>query len=458
MVLDTRVPRDESRPRARRRALTTPDLTAGTLSTGRALSQFALVGVLVLLLLGSTGLLALHHVAVDEEIEQAKELTLLATRTAVTPNVTSALLAGNQSAIDDFDEKMQREVLGRRVVTVKLWQPNGTIVYSNDRRQIGRHYVLAPRERQMIVGGGVDARLSDLDRKENSLDDKVDGRLLEVYTRVERPQGPLLFETYLKMDSVLAGSSRLVWSIVPAFMLALLALQVLQLPLAWRLVRRVQMGQKERAALQRRALEASDHERRRIARDLHDGLVQSLVGVSYSLAGTADRARAEGRSDTAEQLDEAADATRSGVAQLRSLITDIYPPSLEALGLRASIGDLLAVAEKRGLETSQDIAADPVVAPEVTAALFRAAQEAVRNVIAHSGATRLHVALITAPRTVGVVVTDDGIGPTAVPPDPTRAHFGLRMLADLATEVGGRLDLAAAPDGGSVFTFVLPSR
>jgi two-component system NarL family sensor kinase len=105
-----------------------------------------------------------------------------------------------------------------------------------------------------------------------------------------------------------------------------------------------------------------------------------------------------------------------------------------------------------------EMAADPAVAPEVTAALFRAAQEAVRNVIAHSGATRLHVALVTGPRTVGIAVTDDGIGPTAVPPDPTRPHFGLRMLADVATEVGGRLDLAAGPDGGSVFTFVLPSR
>lgn len=457
MAVDTRVPRDGSRARARRRSLIPHEPVHGTLSAGRALSQFALVGVLVLLLLGSTGLLALHHVAVEEEIEQAQELTVLATRMAVAPNVTQGLLDRDPSAIDTFDATMRREVFGDRVVRLKLWRADGTILYSDKRTLIGRQFRLPDDERVVLATGHVDAELSKLDRPENELENQY-GRLLQVYTRVNGPSGPLLFETYLTMDSVLAGSSRLVWSIVPAFMLALLALQVLQLPLAWRLVRRVQIGQKEREALQRRAIEASDHERRRIARDLHDGLVQSLVGVSYSLAGTADRARADGRDETAEQLDEAADTTRAGVAQLRSLITDIYPPSLESLGLRSSIGDLLAVAEKRGLETSMDIAADPVVAPEVTAALFRAAQEAVRNVIAHSGATRLHVALTSGARTVGVVVTDDGIGPTAVPPDPTRTHFGLRMLADLAIEVGGRLDLTAGPDGGSVFTFVLPSR
>jgi len=457
MAVDTRVSRDERHPLARRLSLQV-DSSPGQLSAGRALSQFAIVGILVLVMLASTGLFALHHVAVDEEVAQARELTEGATRYVVAPAVTPALLKGDEAAYDAFDAEMTSKVIHGRVVRVKLWDSSGRVIYSDDRRLRGQRFPLADEELRVLANGGSDAELSDLDRKENELEQQY-GQLLQVYTQVRVPGGePLLFESYLKMESVLAGSTKLVWSIVPAFMLALLALQVLQLPLAWRLVRRVQLGQKEREALQRRAIEASDHERRRIARDLHDGLVQSLVGVSYSLAGTADRARADGRDDTADQLDEAAATTRSGVAQLRTLITDIYPPSLEALGLRASVTELLATAEKRGLETSMDIPADPKVAPEVTAALYRAAQEAVRNVIAHSGATRVHVQLLTTPRTVGVAVIDNGIGPTAVPVDPTRAHFGLRLLQDLATEVGGRLDLSPGPDGGAVFTFVLPSR
>jgi signal transduction histidine kinase len=457
MAVDTRVSQNSPRPRLRRLSLHV-DSTPGHLSAGRALSQFAVVGILVLVLLASTGLFALHHVAVDEEVGQAREITESATRFVVAPAVTAALIAGDDAAYRAFDAEMKSKVVQDRVVRVKLWDSTGRVIYSDDPRLRNRHFRLADEELAVLANGGSDAELSELNRAENQLEQQY-GRLLQVYTQVKVPGGePLLFESYLKMESVLAGSTRLVWSIVPAFMLALLALQVLQLPLAWRLVRRVQLGQKEKEALQRRAIEASDHERRRIARDLHDGLVQSLVGVSYSLAGTADRARAEGRGDTAEQLDEAAATTRSGVAQLRTLITDIYPPSLESLGLRASVTELLATAEKRGLETSMDIPENPKVAPEVTAALYRAAQEAVRNVLAHSGATRLHVKLLTGARTVGVAVTDNGIGPTAVPVDPTRAHFGLRLLQDLATEVGGRLDLSPGADGGSEFTFVLPSR
>jgi two-component system NarL family sensor kinase len=432
---------------------------SGQLSAGRALSQFAVVGILVLLLLGSTGLLALRHVAVDEEVDQAQELTVEATQWVVQPEITDALVHGQSAARRHFNKVMNANILNGRVVRLKLWTDEGKIVYSDKDELRDEIFPLAPDELKVLQTGIPDAELSDLHAKENRLERQY-GQLLQVYTRVtSRPSGQqLLFESYLRMDSVLAGSSKLVWSIVPAFMLALLALQVLQLPLAWRLVRRVQLGQREKEVLQRRAIEASDHERRRIARDLHDGLVQSLVGVSYSLAGTADRARAGGQTDTAAQLDDAAATTRSGVAALRSLITDIYPPSLESLGLRASIIELLATAEKRGLETRMDIASDPRVAPEITAALYRAAQEAVRNVIAHSGATKVQVQLVEEAKVVGIIVTDNGVGPTALPPDPTRAHFGLRLLQDLTSEVGGWLEVTAGPDGGTQFTFMLPSR
>ena len=74
----------------------------------------------------------------------------------------------------------------------------------------------------------------------------------------------------------------------PAFLLGLVLLELLQLPLAWRLVRRIQRGQRERDLLHRRVVEASDDERRRIARDLHDGVVQSLAGISFSLAAVTE--------------------------------------------------------------------------------------------------------------------------------------------------------------------------
>lgn len=427
------------------------------LSVSRELGRFVLAGVVALVLLGGTGIFALHRVAVSDAIAQAQELSVAETRFVAEPAVTDALVAGDPKELAAFDRLVRRELLKDRVVRIKLWTPQGRVVYSDDTRLIGKKFTLAADDREVLRTGRPSADLSNLSAAENTFE-RPAGRLLQVYTRAETPTGhKLLFESYLRLDSVLAQSSSLVWSMVPAFLLALLALQALQLPLALRLVRRVQHGQRERHALQRRALEASDHERRRIARDMHDGLVQSLVGLSYSLAAAAERMRGKGESGTADQLDTAATTTRSGVADLRTLIHDIYPPSLEQLGLRASLVELLATAERTGLRTTLDVVADPHVPAEVTAALYRAAQEAVRNVIAHSGATSVRVELVQTSRIVGIVVTDNGVGPLGGTPEPGRPHFGLRMLEDLAGEVGGGFSLGPGPGGGACFRFELPA-
>ncbi len=272
----------------------TLDAPLGEVSVGRVLGQFAMVGILVLLLLGSTGLLVVHRVAADAEVEQAQELTVAVTRLLVEPALTDALLARDPEARRAFDTLIRNSVLGGRVVRVKLWTTGGRIVYSDRIELEGASYPLEQDADLTARTGHPDAALSELDHPDNALE-RPYGRLLEVYTRVSSPAGiPLLFESYLLQTSGLAGSHTLVTSITPPFMLAVFVLLLVQLPRSWRLARRVQLAQRDRAVLQRRALEAVDHERRRIARDLHDGLIQSLVGVSYTVAGTADRVRPRG--------------------------------------------------------------------------------------------------------------------------------------------------------------------
>src|SRR4051812_49909078 len=103
-----------------------------------------------------------------------------------------------------------------------------------------------------------------------------------------------MLETCLRLSSVAASGRRIWLSFLPALVLALLLLELLQVPLAWSLLRRVQAGQLEREALLRRAVDASDAERRRIAADLHDGVVQTLASVSYGLAAVDERLAAQG--------------------------------------------------------------------------------------------------------------------------------------------------------------------
>jgi signal transduction histidine kinase len=214
-------------------------------------------------------------------------------------------------------------------------------------------------------------------------------------------------------------------------------------------VRAEQEVQRERVFLLRRALDASDAERRRIARDLHDSAVQDLAAVSYSLAGTSRRVAGEGRPELAELLDQAAVTTRHTMAGLRSLIVDIYPPNLHKEGLEAALTDLCASARSRGLTVRLDVTTGLDMSEQAAATVYRIAQEAVRNTLRHSRAEELSVSLVQDDGLVRLEVADNGRGFV-----DSRAgadgHIGLRLLSDLAREAGGRLEVKSGPGSGAI--------
>ncbi len=152
---------------------------------------------------------------------------------------------------------------------------------------IGRRYPLDEDDEQALRTGRPSANLSELDAPENVFERQF-GKLLQVYVPIQGPRGePLLFEAYLRYSSVTASGRRLWRSFLPALAVALVGLWLLQLPLAWRLARRLRRGQEEREQLLRQALDASDRERRRIASDLHDGIVQDFTGRALQLDAEA---------------------------------------------------------------------------------------------------------------------------------------------------------------------------
>ena len=102
---------------------------------------------------------------------------------------------------------------------------------------------------------------------------------------METPSGkPLLFEAYYRYGLVSSNGSQLWRSFAPIALGALIALELVQIPLAYSLARRLRQRSAERELLLHQALEASDVERRHIASDLHDGVVQDLAGVAYALS------------------------------------------------------------------------------------------------------------------------------------------------------------------------------
>jgi len=379
-------------------------------------------------------------------------------RAAVEPNITNGLLAGDPAALNRFDAIIRRRVLRQGVVRVKLWTAGGRIIYSDERRLIGSRYALRKDDLQALDSGEVAAEQSDLTRPENRFERRY-GNLLEVYTPVATPRGGrLLFEAYLLSTSVAADARRIWRGFIPVVVGALLLLWVAQIPLARSLARRLRRSQEDRERLLLRALDASNAERRRIAADLHDGIVQDLAGTSLAMSASADRADGATTDELVAALRDGARRTRQGMRGLRSLLVEIYPPNLHAAGLEAALRDLVEPLAARGIDAELECTAPADLPRDTEQAVFRTAQEALRNVVQHSGAAQAKVQLSAPDGVVRLVVSDDGRGfdPETVIHRQEQGQLGIALLADRAADLGGRLDIDSEPGRGTRVVLEVP--
>lgn len=423
-----------------------------------AVWKFAVSGLAVLVLIVGAGVFILDRIAESEAIDNALEITQLAAHGAVEPNITDAVLAGDPAALSRLDKIVRTRVLSGSVVRVKMWSRDGTIIYSDEPRLIGEKGTL-PSDVPGATDPAAAAGVADLSRPENRYD-RDSGKLLEVYTTVRTPSGePILFELYRDYSSVASDAREAWWTFGLVALAGLVALWLIQLPLALGLARRLRRGQEDREQLLIRAIDASDAERRRIASDLHDGVVQDLAGLSFSLAAAADRATARGSVESSEILDRAAASARRAVRQMRSLLVDIYPPNLHTIGLESALRDLLSPLAAQGIESKLEVSPDLRLAPATERLLFVTAREAIRNVARHADAHAANVRVATDGQRVELVVDDDGRGFEAekVLAKGPNGHLGLALLTDLAERAGGDLAVVSKDGEGTRLTLGVPS-
>jgi signal transduction histidine kinase len=420
----------------------------------RPVVQFvtAMVAVIVLLCL-VTGILS-RRAALHEAVRDARTSTQQLARAVVQPNLPRGLTNGSAPAIAATDQLMRGRVLDGWLVRVKIWDGSGRILYSDEPRLIGDRFALEPAELDILRSGGDAAELSDLTAPENRFE-AASNKLYETYARVQSPDGtPLLFEAYYRYSDLTKRSREILSSFEPLAIGGPLLLGLITVPLVWRLARRLRRARLDHERLLLRALDASDLERRRIARDLHDGVVQELAGASFALSAAADAVRTEpGASPaTSASLDRVAAGVRHSMRSLRSLLVDIYPPSLHDEGLAAALTDLLAPLPGGGTQTSLTVAPDLDLAPETSALVYRVAQEAVRNAQRHAHAAHLDVEVSRRVDRVLLTVQDDGCGFDAAGSERAAAdgHVGLRLLGDLVAEAAGQLIVRSGPDGTTV--------
>ncbi len=423
----------------------------------RSVVQFGIAGLIALIVVGLATQFASRAAGERSAVDQARSTALLRAQ-MVSRYVTPKLLVGDPGAIDRLNRIMTRSVLNRSIVRVKIWMSDGTILYSDEKRLIGRRFALGHDEAEVVRSDRrVVAGVSNLSSPENQFE-RRDRKLLEVYAPMRPfPGARLLFEAYFRYDAVSSAGARLYQNTAPWTIGALIVLQLVQLPLAWSLARRLQRRQRESERVLRQALEASTVERRRVAADLHDGVVQGLAGAAFTLGGIARRPDLD--ADVAQLLSRTEHELRDGVQALRSLLVEIYPPNLFEEGIAAALDDLVARLRTSGVNASLDLAHLDRAVPETASALtFRAAQEAVRNVTAHSHATRAQVALATTASGIELRVSDNGVGcdPAAVLTAPSDGHFGLRGIRDLVAEAGGSFTLDAKPGVGTSIRIEVP--
>jgi len=421
-------------------------------SVATSVTQFVLAGLAAVVLISAGTIYVVRRNATTEAIRNARDIASIDGHAIAEPVLDNGVFSGDPASLRRVDTVVHERILSDRVVRVKVWTPEGHIVYSDEPRLIGQTFDLGAGERGALRTGKVAADLSNLDEPENRFE-RPYNKLLEVYVPIKTTGGqPVLFETYLRYSSIAESGRHLLGAFAPVMVGGLLLLFLVQVPLAWSMARGLRQRQEEREQLLQRALDASEAERRRIARDLHDGVVQSLAGVSYSLAAAADRI--ESGTDGAAvvgALRQAATDTRRSMRDLRSLIVEIAPPNLHAEGLDNAVGELIAPLAAEGVETTVDIDEAAATTPAAQALLYRVAQEAVRNVAAHAQATRLSVSLARENGHARLVVADDGLGfsPDRLSQRREEGHLGLTLLTGLVAEAGGRLVVDSTPGQGT---------
>jgi two-component system, NarL family, sensor kinase len=421
-------------------------------------AKFAAGGLIALAAVGIASFFLMRHIGTSEATDNAKDVTRIVGRQIVQPALTNGILRERPSSIARLDRVVRRSVLHEPIVRVKLWTQGGRIVYSDEHRLIGSHYELGQQDIHALRTHGVDAEVSDLSRPENRFE-RSQGRLLEVYLGIQAPNGrPLLFESYQRFSSIASSGSSLWRAFAPALIGALILLELIQVPLASSMARRLRRGHAEREALLRRSLEASDRERRRIAADLHDGVVQRLAGASFSLAAAAKRLNGENGA-AREALENGADQTRQSVRELRSLLVEIYPPSLRETGLESALLDLLAPLEAHGVSAELQIPAGMQLPADTEALLYRVAQEAIRNAVGHAEPGNVTVVVSLTDGRVTMTVEDDGRG--FAPADDVQAsssgHFGLQLMRDLAADAGGEIEITPGAEHGTTVRVEVPA-
>jgi two-component system, NarL family, sensor kinase len=208
----------------------------------------------------------------------------------------------------------------------------------------------------------------------------------------------------------------------------------------------------ERERLLRRLVAVSDLERRRIAAEVHDGVLQDMIGISFSMETVAKTAPPE----SCTMAHHAANGMRGAITDLRSLLMTMYPVQVPTEGWLHGLDDLIDDLRRGGVRVDLEVGRSRLSAMNEVLAL-RVTRESLRNVAAHSLAQHVRISAHRVNGYARVTIVDDGIGFDSDTAErrSNDGHFGLRLSQDLAREMGASLTVRSEPGVGTEVELVM---
>jgi len=307
-----------------------------------------------------------------------------------------------------------------------------------EERILGRLATSMDEFKAMLVASGHTEFTSSYDRKTRYYSHRVmrnDPVLIAVGVDRDEVMAPAAARARNRVE--LMGAATLVFA-------ALIGLLVAEL-------RRLARSEERLRAVSQRLMDVEEDQRRSINRELHDRVGQNLSALQLNLATLRFELDASAPQTASKRLDDAQSLLEATSSQVRDVMADLRPASLDDFGLLAALRDHAgAVSARLGIAIAvrgEDL--EPRLPLATETALFRIVQEALNNVALHAQARKVEIALAATPRLVRLSVADDGSGFDTTRPPRRAAHYGIATMRERAEAVGARLRIASAPGRGT---------
>jgi signal transduction histidine kinase len=434
----------------------TLDLTRGSV-VRVSLARFALLSALALLVLGVGIRAAGRHIAEEQALKEATARAQGAGTGILSSLVDRGLRTGDPRSMQRVDQALSDRLHDGTFSHIVIFDAQGHVLWSDVEKMIDGGHVPVDRElADALRTGRVVARApDDDDRHPNGIGGE--STLLEMHVPLRAAQGgPVMFEAYIDTDEIAAERDSISRQTLPIALGGLLLFQLAVLPLAWSLARRIDRSRRDQAELVTRSLRAFHEERRRLAQDLHDGVVQDLSAVSYSLPTVASALPDTPEGSAARsRVDQMTRLLHQDLNALRTMVLDLMPTDLHETGLAAALVALAGRYADDNLAISVEVDKGLDLDEDVMGVVYRVVREGLRNVQKHARAGHARVTVSQDADDVVIVLADDGRG---LEPHAGDEGFGLRLLKALVDDLDGTFDLFSGPAGGTEMRVHIPSR